>query len=370
LQDVKAGDGYLDRQLRFHYKPIHEEQASEQQHNFAVFSSDLLSLCRRGIPTPSVELYRQELNKMGYITENNRIRIARLKRTLVAFYKKNFDLLCTDFIEIISNFEFIGPLLRYKTRFPAHPSKHLLFSYWLFEGQASHFLERLEAPSKNINRKSNKDELILSLLNDGTSMNQIEKMTGVSRCYIRRRAQLNDIAHASNGASYSEEVRRSVIRKALLGIHRTVIADELEVGVGYVEQIIGNTPFLSKHRSHLRQQAKLIWAVKKIEREMKIHPDWNRTQIRASQQAAYGALYNIDKELLFAILPKAKRAKPPQKNWTLVDTKLVEQIQSLKSVHCLSRSAISRKIKDGRYLLNSLQHLPNARKLLQKFGKV
>lgn len=89
-----------------------------------------------------------------------------------------------------------------------------------------------------------------------------------------------------------------------------------------------------------------------------------------SQQAAYGALYNLDKSLIDLVLPKAIKPTPPQKDWKPIDDKLVKLISELPGVELLSRSAISRKIKCGRFLIISLHHLPKTVSFLRQIGKL
>jgi hypothetical protein len=371
LQDILAGDGYLDRQIRFPYHYANDEVSSDIEKQFAAFSARLLTLCKIGITCDCIALYRRELSKKGYITKNNNIRISLLRNELIKFINNNPQLLDEDIRGLLGDFGFIGPLLRNKTGFPTHPIKHLLFCFWLFNGKASSFLNKLEENTdKLLVEIANEDTEIIALLKSGASMNQIEKSTGASRCYIRRRAEINGIRHKSNAQRYPEKTRRTVIIKALLGIHRQTIANGLNVGVGYVEQVICNTPLLTEHRAHLRRQAKIYWALSLLKEEAKLHPDWHRTQIRMSQQAAYGALYNLDKSLIDKVLPEAITPVPPKKDWKPIDDKLVTLISALPDVELLSRSAISRKIKCGRYLINSLHHLPNTSKLLIQMNKL
>jgi len=373
LQDILAGDGYLDRQILFPYDHVEDEVSSNIELQFAAFSARLLTLCKIGITCDCIALYRRELAKLGYITKNNRIRITPLRNELILFINSNPKLLDDDVRDLLGDFSFIGPLLRKKTGFPSHSIKHLLFSFWLFKGKVSLFLDKVKQQKKttSLSKISSPDDYyIVELLNNNVSMNEIKNITGASMCYIKRRADLNGIAHETNANRFPDETKRSVIRKALLGIHRVVIAEECGVGIGYVEQIIGNTPMLTKHRAHLRRQAKITWAINLLKEEINRHPDWHRTKIRMSQQAAYGALYNLDKSLIDKVLPKAIKPTPPTKNWKSIDDKLVELISELPDVDLLSRSAISRKIKCGRYLINSLHHLPYTKKLLQQMNKV
>jgi hypothetical protein len=371
LQDILAGDGYLDRQIQFPYDHVNDAVSSDIELQFSAFSARLFTLCKIGITCDCISLYRHELSKKGYITKNNRVRITPLRSELILFINNNPQLLDDDVRNLLGDFDFIGPLLRNKTGFPSHPIKHLLFSFWLFNGKASSFLNQFEENTdKLLNEIANDDTEIITLLRSGESMNQIEKRTGVSRCYIRRKAEISGIRHKSNTQRYPEKLRRSVIIWALLGIHRLTIANGLNVGVGYVEQVICNTPLLTEHRAYLRKRAKIYWAVNLLKEEVKLHPDWHRTKIRMSQQAAYGILYHIDKTILDTVLPKAIKPTPPKKNWKPIDDKLVTLISALPGVELLSRSAISRKIKCGRYLINSLHHLPYTKKLLKQMNKL
>jgi hypothetical protein len=372
LQDILAGDGYLDRQIRFPYDHANDEVSSDIELKFSAFSARLFTLCKIGITCDCIALYRRELSKKGYITKNNRIRITPLRNELILFINNNPQLLDDGIRDLLGDFNFIGPLLRKKTGFPSHPIKHLLFSFWLFKGKVSLFLNKIKISKKRkpLSKTVSQDDFyIIELLNNNVSMNEIKSITGASICYIKRRADLNGIAHETNANRFSDAIKRSVIRKALMGTHRKTIAEDCGIGIGYVEQVIGNTPLLTKHRAHLRRQAKIYWAVNLIKEEVRLHPDWHRTKIRMSQQAAYGALYNLDKSLIDIVLPKAIVPAPPKKDWKPIDAMLVELISSFPDVEILSRSAISRKIKWGRYLINSLHHLPNTKKLLSSLDK-
>ena len=149
------------------------------------------------------------------------------------------------------------------------------------------------------------------MLREGKSMNVIEEKTGKSRCAIRRIAELNGLEHATNEMHYSNAIKRAVQRKALMGIHREKIAQELSVGIGYVEQVICNTPNLSEWRKKLRHQVKVSNSEKTIQMLVTNNPSLTRTQLRALAEAEYALLYLHDKERLFSVLPKPLKPTPP-----------------------------------------------------------
>lgn len=194
-----------------------------------------------------------------------------------------------NLLTILRKKSFLGPLLREKTSFPAHPLKHLLFSFWLFDGNADLFIQTISAktepPLSNVEKPSNLEDEIICMLNEGKSMNFIEVLTGKSRCAIKRIAELNGLEHATNEMHYSNAIKRAVQRKALMGIHRNEIAQELSVGIGYVEQVICNTPHLSEWRKKLRHQVKVSNAEHIIKKLVKINPNLTRSQIRMLAEA-------------------------------------------------------------------------------------
>ncbi|GGB75475.1 hypothetical protein GCM10011607_39730 [Shewanella inventionis] len=129
------------------------------------------------------------------MTRSGQIRMAILVRAISEYYQDMvFDLERSfEFGE-----RFLGPLIRDKTQTLNHPFKHMILGFWLFDNDPRGFLGQESPfqmmPAFNAPVVANDDrERILSLLSEELSMSQIETMTGRSRCYIRRLAELAGI---------------------------------------------------------------------------------------------------------------------------------------------------------------------------------
>ena len=246
-----------------------------------------------------------------------------------------------------------------------------MLACWLTNNDATkllHYHQPKAKPSLPIYNNDNKEELIVARLLKGYSINSIYEETGKSRCHIRRIAELHMITHASNEQAFPEEVHRAVIRKAFYGIHRAEIATSVGVGIGYVEQVICSEPRMTAWRKHLRIQDNIQKACEKLILLRKEHQDWNRTQLRKAEQAAYFMLYNHDKSLIEEIFPQPLKPVPFKKNWETEDERLYIATLELKAQDMASISSIGRKINDHGYLRTAIDKLPKTYELLKKLG--
>ena len=75
--------------------------------------------------------------------------------------------------EGVNDFHFWGSLLRDKSRTLCHPGKHLLFAFWLFDGDASQFNTILTPITAEVATPSGLDDdedIIVLLVAGGLSM--------------------------------------------------------------------------------------------------------------------------------------------------------------------------------------------------------
>lgn len=369
------GDAGLDRRLTFHHAAMtpHVYRVEHQQSiDFAQFCWDTLALIKNE-PCDLALLhthYQQQLMHKGFMTRSGQIRMAMLVRAISACYQ---DMV----FDLESSFEFgerfLGPLIRDKTRTLNHPFKHLILGFWLFDNDPRGFLGQESPfqlmPAFNAPVVVNDDrERILGLLSEGLSMAQIETMTGRSRCYIRRIAELAGIKHASNANAFSHRQRHWVLLLAQLGRHRHDIAHAVGVGVGYVEQLISNTPGLVLWRQQLSAQRKHSDAVVELLDARQCHPLWCRKDIKAHHSRAFFHLYHHDREGLEAILPSALKPLRPRKDWAAEDMRLVKAISELEGATSMSLTVIAAKVRDRGYLSKRLDKLPLTRALLVTLG--
>ena len=315
LKHIIGGDNGIDRKLTLDLSDGQSQKANQLAIQFSHFALEVLIISRAFELTEPRNIYRKQLSKKGYITKHGYLRMNMLEDKFSFLLQEHPNITDHHLLTALRKKSFLGPLLREKTSFPAHPLKHLLFSFWLFDGDADLFIQSIpkktESSHITLAEPRNFEDEIICMLREGKSMNVIEAQTGKSRCAIRRIAGLNGLKHATNEMHYSNAIKRAVQRKALMGIHRNKIAQELSVGIGYVEQVICNTPNLSEWRKQLRHQAKVSNAEKTIQMLVTNNPSLTRTQLRALAEAEYALLYLHDKERLFSLLPKPLKPTPP-----------------------------------------------------------
>ncbi len=376
LESIAMGDGKRDRALLLpSFAPLQITKGTAIQYRLASFATQLFDLSIEN-ELHYLVAYKQLLSEKGFISCNGGfIHLSKVIEQL-SLYWQALDYCGHEGAGvplILKDFKFIGRILRPKTHSHAHPLKHILLACWLTNNDVSRLIYHRQ-PKTNLplptSDRSNIDGKIIMLLLEGRSINSIYEETGKSRCYIRRVAELNMIHHATNAQAFSNKIYRAVIRKALYGIHREEIAKSVEVGIGYVEQVICNELRLTAWRKHIRIQDSIHSACNKLIQIRKEHPDWNRTQLRKSEQAAYFVLYNNEKSLIEEILPKPLKPEPYRKNWNVEDERLYMAITKLKSVESESISSIGRKINDHSYLRTAIDKLPKTHRILKKLGKL
>lgn len=376
LLSMAMGDGYSDRVLSLPpFSPVTAVTGSLTQLKLAQFSAHLFDLSR----TCDVNyrlVYQQLLENEGLVSSTGcYISISRVISGMSEYWK---GLTFTNHLkpgvpEKLSSFDFLGRMLRAGTHYHAHPLKHLLFSCWLTDNDVTKLLTTrsctLHQQKVSNKEMSDIESKVLKLLKQSVSLNKIEEHIGKSRCYIRRIAELNGITHLSNSQAYRADVRRAVLIKALYGMHRAKIAEQMNVGIGYVEQVIGNSAGMSEWRKHLRIQKNVLAAYTLLKSVRKKNPTWNRTRIRQHAESAYFVLYNHDKSLIEKVLPKALKPTTYKKDWAVEDARIFEEINKLSNVAAMSLSEIGRKVSDHGYLIRKLTKLPKSQALLEKLKK-
>lgn len=368
LDGIACGDGELDSHIALPRATTITNVVSSSSAVFARFCVDVITLLStQSLPAHQTQNYLNLLDRKGFITANGSLRQKPLISALQRFYS---TLTLEDGASTLTSFSFLGPLLRQRTQFPAHPLKHLLFSNWLFEGDAKRYTEDIAPVQQyplDLPATESMDALTLNLLKQKVSFATISKKVGKSRCYVRRIAQLNGIEYQQNTLMFDERIRYRVIIQALLGRHRRQIASNLGVGVGYVEQVISNTKGLRPWRKYLTHKQKLVRAAYAIEQASIAHPQWLQKDIKKHLNKAFFYLYQHDRDTLKRLLPPKQRPQRPVHNWDAEDKRLCEAIGKLDNPHQLSISALGRAINDKGNLRKNLDKLSLTRLLVSGY---
>ncbi|MBO9489850.1 TniQ family protein [Endozoicomonas sp. G2_1] len=135
---------------------------------------------------------------------------------------------------------------------PVHPVKHLL-TLTILDLSASEIENTTVFPNKLCDNKNKSiqsvdSKSITSFYRKCGSINQTSKNFHVSRLKTKKILKVEGVIPLT-------PLERTVCLKALLGQHRKVIANEMGLSIGYIEQIISFQPLLVEHRKKLKYKA-------------------------------------------------------------------------------------------------------------------
>ncbi|MGY5798301.1 TnsD family Tn7-like transposition protein [Rheinheimera faecalis] len=283
------------------------EAASAIEIDVARFSYDLLAELER--PQPSIDLvdkYRSRLNALGFITPKGTVRRKPLMKALtadLAMYPMQKSL----FPRYSTDYHYISELLSAGTN--CHPFRHLLLGTWLFKS-ADEFLNYVVPVEEHCSVQSTssiKNEIeqrCLMLLKDGNSLEVVYRMTGRSRCFLKRLATMFDIKLNLKPKRLDNNLQQRIIRLARRGVHRRRISSICGIGIGSIEQVISAEPGLVEWRKQCHFESKRRACRAQILRYRQIHPDALRCDIKSDCNAAFFWLYLRDRPWLEKSLPK------------------------------------------------------------------
>jgi hypothetical protein len=369
LTGVSNQDYAIDRQLLLPRIKSKKVVAPNAECNFAQYSHTFFNLLQKGYDLKLKELYLQKLNDRGFVSNNRSLRFTMIVKELDAYWKGMEFGTELGLPLALQSWAFVGPLLRNKTGYPTHVIKHLLFSAWLFDGEAEKLFHQVLLTTPTViglceDDTDNVDTEIITLLLSGKSMGEVRCRTRKSQCYIKRVADLNEISYSTNSNRYSNKIRSKVLVQAILGPHRGLIASGLGVSVGYVEQAISNTKGLSAFRRNLRRFKKIRVAEQVLIKSREKHPDWLRKDIKQQHNQAFFYLYQNARELLESLLPKKTKPKLKKYDWSVEDDRLYEAISKLDMKRKMSLAAIGRSINDRGHLIKKMHLLPKTKAIL------
>ena len=309
--------------------------ASRKELILSDFATGLLSLLDNNTNTSIslIQVYRDQLDKRGFVTKRGRIRRTKLITCFINFWLELTRESRLIFPVSFKDYNFFRGLL--DDNAPQHPFKHFLFSSWLFDTPNELFKEpekerlivckQLNYPeAKNIKMQS------LCLLKNGHSLAEVSRLTGKSRCYLKRIAELDDIALNLKPKILTAQIKKKIFRFAELGFHRKIIADKFKVSTGSIEQIISSYPGLVQRRKRIHFESKRRRSKVKILRYLRTKPQAYRKDVKKSCNAEFFWLYNNDNRWLEENLPAAMKVEQHSGiDWQKRDIELSERVKEL-----------------------------------------
>jgi hypothetical protein len=240
---------------------------------------------------------------------------------------------------------------------------------WLFDSDSNRLFKGSQYEKVVPNQKTtekNCDEKILKMIKSGDSYNNIYRQTGRSRCYIKRLASMNNINLITISTKIDRVMIRKILMKAILGQHRLLIAEEFDISIGSVEQIISSEPALVAWRKHLRYQNKKSLCFEEITSFLTKNHNCHRKNVKEKCNAAFFWCFLNEKEWLNAILPEAMKPVRQHCNWQSRDNEAVIKINGVvsKSTETISITKLDNLIGGKKWLTRFIDKLPKSKYLI------
>ncbi|WP_345315384.1 TnsD family Tn7-like transposition protein [Ferrimonas gelatinilytica] len=286
--------------------------ASGIESRVAAFGQNLL--VRLGADLPQIEFtttYRHRLRELGFITIGNQVRRQHLLQRFaveVEQYRPGPDV---PLLRSRDDYRYISELLEHGGSH--HPFRHLLFGTWLFH-EPEKLLDYKPSQAKPLSIKDGTGERLaleqrcLRLLREGRSMAEVYRLTGKSRCYLKRLAIRQGVPLNLKPRELISDLQQRIIRMARAGTHRKAISERCGIGIGSVEQVIASEPGLVARRKQCHWESKRRRCRVRIARYRQRHPDGIRQVIKKDCNAEFFWLYGNDREWLQQALPPPKAA--------------------------------------------------------------
>ncbi|KPZ59934.1 hypothetical protein AN391_00873 [Pseudoalteromonas sp. P1-13-1a] len=344
---------------------VKSRPSSQVSFDFAQYSYDVLNLTSYSSKSFSLNTFKAQLQKLGYITNKGRY---RRRLILMSLYQLSQDLVHdTNFFYPRSSedYRYISYFLSGKAS--QHPIKFLLFGFWLTK-------QAVEKVRSNIVLTESKPAMsmenqCISLLKQGESMASVSRVTGKSRCYIKTLALRFNIPINLKPKYITIKMKQRILLLAKKGFHRKAIASLFQISSGSVEQVISSEPSLVKKRKQFKYESKRRKYKAMILRFIKLQPLAIKQEVKVNCYAAFHWLNVNENEWLHLTLPAPTKPQALARvNWSKRDRELLTKVKAIlvKSEVTLSRTKLDKAIGGHGWLTRYANRLPETIKYIEE----
>ncbi|MEF1300628.1 TnsD family Tn7-like transposition protein [Vibrio owensii] len=256
-----------------------------------------------------VQAYRNRLDELGYVTRGNHVRRKLLFKDFFNYAHPFTDYGDNPLPKHSRDYRYLSELLASMSSH--HPFRHLLFGSWLFDRAEDLFdyevVKRTFATQQNISKSKDVERQCLALLRQGESMAEVYRVTGKSRCYLKRIALKHGVPINLKPRMLTDSIKGKIIELATLSMHRKSISKICGVGIGSVEQVISSKSGLVEWRKRCHFESKRRRYRLELLRYVTVNTSSLRQDIKSKCNAAFFWLYHHDKKWLEEILPQATK---------------------------------------------------------------
>jgi hypothetical protein len=368
LSKIPAGSGGVNHHYELPCREwiVHQEPANQAAIKLSLFITRLHSyLCSVSFIGNLSDLYTHYLKAAGYLTQSGNIRRNELQQGLQNHWHGLFKPSEPVLPMILADFKYVPKLLHRMTN--VHYIKHVLLMGFFaetpelfFNGVKSCIINKLDHEKTIEPSKVSLEAQVLSLLRNKVAMRQISSQVGYSIGRIKTIALTHGIEVEHRRKYITEEMERSVWRKAILGQHKSDIANQIGISIGAAEKIIQCHSGLPQWRRDLTMIKRKVGSRKHLLSVMNQGHELLRSEIKKHCQKDYTWLLTYDRAWLEANLPSPhKNRNIAHMNWSLRDDVVLEQLMhQQEDFH--SMSAIDRVIGGHCWLLKYQHKLPKS----------
>ncbi|HCE1575197.1 TPA: TnsD family Tn7-like transposition protein [Vibrio parahaemolyticus] len=309
---------------------------------------------------PDTMQYKSQLANKGLVTNNGRVKRIEL---MAALYGLSVQILLPNNpLCITSNqdFRYVESLLN--GSYQAHPFKHLLLEFFLTQGYVNED-SQTQYVSAEI-RECDVCEIEASccdLLLQGSSMAQVGRDIGKSRCYVKAIALKHHIPVNLKPYKITDGVKNKVSRMAYKGKHRAAIAKQLGISSGSVEMIISSVVGLVEWRKKCKADSKRRRYQCQLLRYFQEHPQSLRQSAKEQCEAAFFWLYLHNPDWLEEHLPNPLKPQHVDRvDWGERDKELAKHVVQIldKADYAMSRTQLDRELGSHGWLTAKKENLP------------
>ena len=296
--------------------------APQRDISFAKFvATQVPQIVSRPRDSELCHIYRMVLAKEGLITTNGRVRRRLLLCRIAPFIEEQKTGVETRQLPKLRNF---CDLLQPATCYRQHLITHLLFIHAFPE-----LLQKLKNESASVSldnkgsRKTVDAETCMEHLVAGQSLARTSTLTGKSRTYLKRLAELNNISVDVHPRILTPRKREMIVKLANASRAVDYIAALVGVSRPLVQSVIGATPGLKEKRRTMVVSEKKKHYRATLRVFLRKHPNCARSQFQREEPINYYWLYRNDKAWLSSILPSAAQPTAPTRvDWKNRDNRL------------------------------------------------
>ena len=285
--------------------------ATDIEFELASFANVFLNGISKRIPSADyIQAYRMALQYRGFTTKGGQLRRQLIMESLLNHISEHRPFRSSPLPRNEKDYRYFSELLIPGSNH--HPFRHLVFAQWLFK-KPTDFLKAIKKRSYQRNTEATTshhssieqslEHKCLELLKEHHSLNSIQKLTGKSRCYLKRLALLNGISIRVVPRLINTDCLKLIKELAEQGEHRRYIAKRCGISVGSVEQVISSIPGLVERRYAIRRKAKRMFHRSVILNYRDSHPNAIIQNYKLDCNAAFFWLYTYDRNWLKCALP-------------------------------------------------------------------